>query len=158
MNAIITNGYAAKRAIIARLQQVSAQGQGGLGQAKVSYSWEGSNTQQISVFGGLVSFVQPGDEDLQEGNDVIPKETATISLHARAAIAPPPDGGYEAVEELLEQIGDEIADLIARERHIGGGHSFARIVDGTGDEEPVDDALAGRLSIHIAVDSYLTPT
>ena len=159
VNAVITNGYAAKRAIIDHLKEVAGRGQGALGQAKVSYAWgEGGTTELVSVFGGLVSFVHPGEEDLHDGNDVLVKETATVSVHIRAAVNPPPEGGLEAVEELVEQIGDEIADEVARNPHMAGGHSTARIVDGTGDQEPLDDALAARLSIHISVDSYLTPS
>ena len=158
MSEIITNGYAAKRAIIARLLEISNLGQGGLGQAKVSYNWGAAGTTEaVSVFGGLVTFQQPGEEDLYDGGNVLVRETATVSLHIRANITPPPDGGLEAVEELIEAIGDEIADEIARNRHIAGGKSTARIVDGIGDQEPIDDGLAARLSIHIAVDSYLIP-
>ena len=162
MTAVATNGYAAKRAIIERLTAVAhlRAGQVGLGQAKVSYNWNAAGISEVvTVFGGLVTFTPrygPGEE-LQDGDDVLAPETATISLHIRAAISPPPDGGLADVEELVEQIADEIADEISRNRHIAGGHSFARIVDGLGDEEPADDALAARLTMHIAVDSYLAP-
>lgn len=155
---VITNAYAAKRAIIDRLAQISAQGQGGLGQAKVSYGWDGANTALVSVFGGLVTFVHPGDEDAYDGKDVLVQEIATISVHIRAAILPPPEGGLQSVEELIEQIGDEIADEVARHPDLAGGSSRARIADGTGDQEPIDDGLCARLTIHISVESYLIPT
>lgn len=158
MTAVVTNGYAAKRAIIARLTELATLGQGELGKAKVSYNWGAAGTtEMVSVFGGLVTFSSSSDEDVADGDSVLSKETAVISLHIRAAISPPPAGGLEDVEELVETIGDEIADEISRNRRIAGGNSRARIIDGLGDEEPVDDALAARLSLHIAVESYLTP-
>lgn len=157
MSAVVSNGYAAKRAIIEHLQEVSRQGQGGLGQAQVSYAWPGATGELVQVFGGLVQFTQPGDEDLADGDDVLVKETATVSLHIRAVVSPPPAGGVAQVEELIEQIGDEIADEIARNRHMAGGHSFLRILDGLADEEPIDGGTAARLTLHLAVDSYLTP-
>jgi hypothetical protein len=161
MRAIATNGYAAKRAIIDRLAEVSRLGSSpGLARAKVSYNWGArGTTAMISVFGGLVTFApRTGEgEELVDGDDVLAPETATVSLHIRVVIDPPPPGGLEDVEELVEQIADEIADEIARNRHIAGGHSFAKIIDGLGDEEPVGDGLAARLTMHIAVDSWLTP-
>jgi len=160
MTAVATNGYAAKRALIEELDAVSKRSQGALAKAKVSYNWNANGvTEQVSVFGGLVTFSsRMGEgEELVDGTDVVFPETAIISLHIRAVISPPPDGGLPDVEELVEAVADEIADVIARNRHIAGGHSFARIMDGLGDEEPVDDALAARLTMHIAVDSYLAP-
>jgi hypothetical protein len=160
MSAVITNGYAAKRAIIDHLAQAAAerQGQPGLGQAAVNYSWPGNNGSLVQVFGGLVTFVQPHDDDLVDGaRDVLVKEIATVSVHIRAVITPPPADGLQAVEELVEEIGDQIADELARYPHMAGGHSLARIVDGVCDEEPVDDSSAARMTMHIVVESYLTP-
>ena len=160
MSALITNGYAAKRAIIAHLAELAARGIGALGQykAKVSYGWEGGTGDAVQVFGGLVSFTQPpGEDDLQDGDDILPKEFATISLHIRVLISPPPADGIAAVEEVIEEIGDQVADELARNRHLAGGSSVSRIIDGVADQEPADGGLAARMTMHIQVESYLVP-
>src|SRR5262245_39202206 len=148
---VSTNGYAAKRAIIARLQELSRLGQGVLGRAKVNYQWSGTTSNLIEVFGGVVSFNQPGQEDVAEGGLV--QEFATISLHIRIYANPPLANGLQDVEDMIEEAADQIANEIAVNPRIAGGHSYARILDGIGDQEEVPEGQCARLTLHIGVTS-----
>jgi len=158
MSTASTNAYAAKRAIIDALTARAALKQGGLGQAKVTYAWDGgTGGDLVQVFGGLVYFTQAGDDDAVDGDQRLVKEEALISIHTRVSINPiPPDGEpAREADELVEAILDDIADEVARNRHLAGGHSICRIADGNGGPEPGDGETVASASIHIAIESYV---
>ena len=151
-----TNGYAAKRALFDALGELSRLAGGPLAGVQVAYSYPGQTAEHILVYGGSVTFDQPGEDgDAVDGNRVLTKETAFIGVHIRVGVSPQPDGGIRDTDELAEAIGEAIGHEIAVNPHLCGGNSWARIVGGQGDYSPNDDSSVSTLSYRIAVDSYL---
>lgn len=150
-----TNAYAAKRAIIDRLKELAAGTSGPLAGVQVLYAFSGV-MQNVCVYGGGVTFDQPGDDDAVEGRSRIPRESAFVGIHIRVAKSPPGVDGIRDTDIVAEEIGDAIAEEFADNPHIGGGHSVSRIFNGQGDYSPNDDSAVSTLSLRINVDSWVT--
>jgi hypothetical protein len=153
---LTTNAYAAKRAIIARLQERAAEPGNALSTRQVAYSWPGQTAELVCVYGGGIIFDQPGDEAVQSGpTDRLARETATVMLHVRVAQSPPGEGGIADTDELAEAIGGEVGRLLMAEPKLAGGGSVARVASGQGDYSAVDDQAVSILSYRISVDSWV---
>jgi len=153
-----TNMYAANRALFDRLKQVVAEAQPGspLAEFGVEYVWPGDTVAGARcIYGGRLSFDQPGEDDAVDGNDELPAEIAALMVHIEARVSPFPDAGLRASDELVEEAGFVLRRLLAREPHICGGASVARIRSGEGTRMPIDDAAVSRLSLRVEVTSYV---
>lgn len=152
-----TNVYAAKRAIIARLQQHAASSGNPLSGRQVAYAWPGQSAELVCVYGGGVTFDQPEDQELANGlRDRVPRENAVVTVHIRVAHSPPGEAGIADTDVDAEQIGAEIGRVLMAEPKLAGGHSVARITSGQGDYSPTDDQAVSILSYRITVSSWIT--
>jgi hypothetical protein len=153
---LTTNVYAAKRAIIARLQQRAAELGNPLSGVQVAYAWPGATAELVCVYGGGVLFDQPEEEAVQSGpHDRLAKEAATVTVHIRVAQSPPGEGGIADTDQLAEAVGAEVGRLLLAEPNLAGGSSVARVVSGQGDYSPVDDQAVSILSYRVGVDSWV---
>jgi hypothetical protein len=154
-----TAAYAAKRAVVDRLVQRAAQPGNALSGVQVAYSWPGNTAAMECVYGGGVTFDQPGTDDAVDSQrHRLVKETATVGVHIRIA-ASPPDAvePIRATDARAEAIGDEIGALLAAQPGLAGGSSVARLLRGQGDYSPTDDQAVSTLSYQISVESYIQP-
>jgi hypothetical protein len=154
-----TNAYAAKRAIIDRITAVAAlPGTPLSGQnAAILYAWNGATAKEITLYGGGVTFDQPeADEAVDGERRRLVAETAHVGLHIRVARAPDPAtvDQIRTTDEMCEEIGDWLGDLLTREPRIAGGASKSRILSGQGDYVPVEDKAVSRLSYVVEVTSH----
>lgn len=150
-----TNAYAAKREIFATLRS-RAVPESKLAGAYISYSDPGRFAEAITIYGGGIVFDQSGELDLQDGDDILVHETAVIGLHIRVEQAPQPDGVVDPVQftdEVAEDLGDEIARLLAANRRLAGGASISRIVGGQCDHSVTDTSAVSVLTLRISVES-----
>lgn len=150
-----TNGFAAKRAIIAALQRRSLEGGNALSGIQVLYKFAGSKAETVCVYGGGFTFEQTGENDVIDGNnDRVPFETCEIGIHIRIALSPVPDDP-EAADAMAEDIGIEIARLFAAKPDLAGGKSVTDVRGGQADYSPVDAADVTIFSLRVAVESYV---
>ena len=152
-----TNSYAAKRDVFAALRAAQVPGSR-LADAVISYSDPGVFAEGQMIYGGGIVFEQPGEEDVQDGPDILVRETAVLGVHIRVEQAPPPDGVPNAVEftdEIAEGLGDEVAQLLAANRRLAGGMSISRIVGGQCDHYLTDTSAVSVLTLRISVEADL---
>jgi len=152
-----TNAYAAKRDIIAALRAAKVAGSA-LADALISYSDPGVFAEGQMIYGGGIVFEQPGEEDLVDGDDILVHEVAVLGLHIRVEQSPLPDGLQDPVEvtdEIAEGLGDEVARLLAANRHLAGGMSISRIVGGQCDHNLTDTAAVSVLTLRISIEADL---
>jgi len=150
-----TNAYAAKRALFDRLTELAALGGGALAGVQVAYAYPGATAKAECVYGGGVTFDQPGEDDMVDGKQVLVKEDAQVSVHIRIVQSPPSADGIRDTDERAEAIGDAIGEALAANPHLAGGHSVTRILGGQGDYAPTDTQAVSILSYRISVESYL---
>lgn len=150
-----TNAYAAKREIFQALRLRAVEGSK-LAEAYISYGDPGKFVEAITVYGGGIVFDQSGEEDLQDGDDILVHEVAVLGMHIRVEQSPLPDGVQDPVEvtdEIAEGLGDEIAGLFASNRRLAGGMSISRIVGGQCDHYLTDTSAVSVLTLRVSVES-----
>lgn len=154
---LATNGYAAKRAIIDALKERAQQQGNPLTGRQVAYSWPGGRAEKICVYGGALTFRRPGDDDAADGeDDVLADEVVDLGLHIRAAAMPEGDEPIEAMDILVEQIADEVAEVLGRSPRLAGGSSISRIGGGQGEYSILaNNEVVSNLALLITVESYL---
>ena len=149
-----TNAYAAKRAIFDRMRERSHLPGNAFSDALVSYSDPGKFAEGQMVYGGGILFDQPKEDELQDGDDVLTHEVATIGVHIRVEIPTPADGrGCEVSDEICEAIGEEIGALFKADRHLAGGGSITRIAGGQCDQGSTDTTVTSTLTYYVDVES-----
>jgi len=153
----LTNGYAAKRAIMRAIAARAAQPGNPLSDVQVLYKLRTSVMEKVCIYGGGFIFEQAsgdGEDDLVDGPARLPFERLIVAVHIRMVVSPP-DLDMEATDIAVELMGDEIAAMVARDPHLAGGKSSAYFVGGEGDYTPDDASDIVTLSTRIAVDSYV---
>lgn len=151
-----TNAYAAKRALFDRLAQIAGVGRP-LANVQVAYSWPGSTVGMECVYGGGVTFEQPGDGDAVDGRRRLVKEQAQVSVHIRVVHSPATADDVRNTDERAEAIGEVIGAELATDPSLAGGRSVTRIVGGQGDYSNNGDQAVSILSYRVTVESYLDP-
>lgn len=153
---VSTNAYAAKRGLFDRLREIKADPAGPFVDWFISYSDPGKFGEGQTIYGGGIIFDQAGDEDLADGLDTLVHEIAVLGLHIRVEMPPPPDTDRDPVEitdEVAESVGDALAQRLAEEPHLAGGHSISRIVGGQCDHYLTDTSAVSVLTLRISVES-----
>lgn len=153
---VCTNGYAAKREIFDRFRSYAADPGGPLFDWLVSYSDPGKFAEGRMIYGGGVVFDQSGENDIQDGEDVLVREIAVLGVHLRVEQSPSPDGGTDPVEvtdEVAETAGDALAQLLAENPRLAGGASISRIVGGQCDHYLTDTGAVSVLTLRVSVES-----
>lgn len=143
-----TNAYAAKRALINRLTVLAATGQP-LEGVQVVDSYPRDVTDRC-VYGGGARFTQT-QEAAEPG--ALRFETVTTGLYARVL-----GRGLDvrATEQLVETLGDVVADVLADDPDLGGGLTFTQLVAGSADFYPNDDGVEAILALSVQIESHLT--
>lgn len=154
-----TNAYAAKRAIIDRLKQLSAVPGNAMSGVQVLYAYRPAAAELVCVYGGAVVFDRDKDDAAVDGNsNRLEKETATVGVHIRVAMEPPDDSDGEPIEATdvrAEEIGEAIGEVLSAEPRLAGGSSVTSIAGGQGDYAPTDTRAVSRLSYRVTVESYI---
>jgi len=151
---VSTNGYAAKRAIFARLREVKADPSGPFVDWLIRYSDPGTFGEGLMIYGGGILFDQSGEGDLVDGDDTLVREVAIIGVHIRVEQAPDPDDDpVEHTDEIAEEMGDALAQLLADDPRLAGGMSISRIVGGQCDHYQTDTSAVSVLTLRISVES-----
>jgi hypothetical protein len=153
---VSTNAYAAKRALRDRFREITADPSGLFADWVVSYGDPGTFGEGLMLYGGGVLFDQTGDEDLVDGPDTLVHEIAVHGWHIRVEQAPIPGDEREPVEatdELAEAAGDALAQCLAENPRLAGGHSVSRIVGGQCDHYVTDTSAVSVLTLRISVES-----
>lgn len=155
---VSTNAYAAKRALFARLREVKADPAGPFVDWLISYSDPGVFGQGLMIYGGGAIWDQSGEDDVQDGDDTLVSETAVLGLHIRVEQSPDPNPDRDPVEvsdEIAETMGDALAQVLADDPHLCGGHSVARIVGGQCDHYHSDEKTVSVLTLRVSVQSNI---
>lgn len=156
-----TNAYAAKREIIDRLAAAAALTGTALNKNNVTvqYAFDAVTATEVMVYGGPVTFDQPGDNDAVDGERRrITAETAQVALIIRVQRTPDP-GNLDQIRDtdlIAEEIGEWLGDLLVREPRLAGGSSISRIRSGQGDYAPTEQKAESRLVYIVEVESYIT--
>lgn len=156
-----TNAYAAKREIIDRLVAAAQLTGTALNKhgATVQYAFDAVTATDVTVYGGPVTFDQPGDSDAVDGErHRLTFETAQVALIIRAQRTPDP-GNLDQIRDtdiIVEEIGEWIGDLLVREPRLAGGSSISRIRSGQGDYAPTEVKAESRLVYVVEVESHIT--
>lgn len=150
-----TNAFAAKRAIFAALKAHVEDAQAGspLAGVAVHYSWPGNPGERM-IYGGGFDFDQPGDNDLEAGqDDTLVEEVTTLGVHIRCTAISDGDEPIEDTDVLVEMIADALTDVVRSNPTIAGPGSRTRVAGGQGDYGPTDSLAASRLSLRLEVTS-----
>jgi len=149
-----TNAYAAKRAIFDRMRERSHLPGNRLSEVLVAYTDPGKFAEGQMIYGGGILFDQPKEDELQDGDDVLTHEVATIGVHIRVEIPIPEDGrGCEVSDEIAEGIGEDFGALFRADRHLAGGASITRIAGGQCDQGVTDTTVTSTLTYYVDVES-----
>jgi hypothetical protein len=139
--------YDAKAALITLLQAASVPA-GLLDGVKVAYEWE-PDLGERSLYGGGVSFeVEDGVGEPQ----VLQRETATVSLYARAVLRPP--GSVVTSDAQVKAIRAAVHAVLKANPKIGGQFSWEGITSGRGDYSQTDDETTSVLSLQLRFGTY----
>jgi hypothetical protein len=139
--------YDAKAALVTLLQAASVPA-GLLDGVGVGYAWE-PDLGVRSLYGGGVSFeVEDGVGEAH----VLQRETATISLYARAVLRPA--GSVASTDAQVKAIRAAVQAVLKANPKIGGQWSWEGITSGRGDYSQTDDETASILSLQVRFGTY----
>jgi len=139
--------YDAKAALITLLQAASAP-LGLLAGVQVAYAWQ-PDLGVRSLYGGGVTFE---NEDGVGEPQVLQKETATISLYARAVNRPP--GSVAVTDAAVKAIRVGVQAVLKANPKVGGQWSWEGITSGRGDYSQTKDETVSVLSLQVRFGTY----
>lgn len=144
-----TNVYAAKGALIDRLQPLTGVGQD-LAGVQIEYAAPGQFAEEC-VYGGGVRFQH---EDATAERAVLMVETALISIYIRVTRKLP--ATVRETDARAREIFAAIAGHLVAQPALAGGMSFAAITQGQGDYNQTDDEVWSILAVQVSIESDLT--
>lgn len=144
-----TAAMANKRAIFANLKSYVGPGLW-LDGVQVEYSFPGSPTATL-IYGGRITFEQPGDDDLVDGDDVQALDVATIWVYVRIV----GKADVETAEIEAERVGDILGAIIRKNPRMLGPGTSLRIAGGTSDHHETDDGPIVHLAYRITTTAYI---
>ena len=154
-----TNMYVAKRAIFARLVQLAAGG-GPLatlgvdgGPLQVKYDNRMRGMEDRCIYGGGARFEQPDDQRISDGYRELAQEEAVSVWFVR--VSGPVDTDIADLDEEAEEILAAVAQVIATEPDIAGGHSRSYLGSGQGDYVADDEENVSLISCEIHTQSQI---
>lgn len=142
-----TNAYAAKRALIDRLTELSQVVGHPLEGVQVADAYPAGITDRC-IYGGGARFVQ--DEGAAEA--VLRHETVTTGLYVRVFGR---DLDVRDTEVIAEGFADVIADELVKNPELADSLSFTQITAGSADFYPADDGVEAVLALSVDVESWL---
>ena len=156
----LTNAYAAKRALFAKMAELAA-GSGELsplrqkygdGPVQVSYDYPARDLARECVYGGGVRFTQT--EAAHDGNVPLILETVMVGIVIRINGTGAPSAQF--TDQRAEEIADFYAEFLAANPDLGAGFTFSEVTTGQGDYFPTDEERTSILGFQIGVWSYLS--
>lgn len=142
-----TNAYAAKRALIGRLETLAAVVGHPLEGVQVDYARPGT-VEDRCVYGGKArTIVVETDAEGQTAHEVV-----TTELYVRVLGRALEEAD---TEQIVEGYADVIADELVKNRELGLGLTYAGITAGVADFWPVDDGTEAILALSIDIGSWL---
>lgn len=154
-----TNAYAAKRAIVNRLQEL-ARGGGPLstlgvdgGPLQVKYDNRPKDMERRCIYGGGVRFDRPPEKTVVDGRRELAGEDAVTTWFVR--VKGFSDDEIEDLDEAAETIGEALGGIFADEPTIAGGRSVSKIVAGQGDYSYDDTDNVSLLMYEVHTESVI---